>query len=167
MHATELAPDDQAAKRLQRRVEAPHEPDLDLDPRLLHLAHEVDRLFELAREGLLAEARDPAIDRASDELGVRRSGCADDHRVRVQRERLVERQGAGADARGQGLCPFHVEIGDDELADAARLREARRVHRTDLTRPAQEHPHTIPSFPAPRAWYLLMLERSTWPCLMR
>ena len=33
-----------------------------------------------------------------------------------QRERLVERQCARPDARGQDLRPFHVEIGDDELA---------------------------------------------------
>ena len=66
-------PDDQAAQRLQRRVEPAHEPDLDTAPDCLDLADEVDRLVQLARERLLAEARDPAIDRAPDEPGVRRA----------------------------------------------------------------------------------------------
>jgi hypothetical protein len=117
VHGAKVTGADATSRFLEPSVETALEADLHPPPFLLDMVHDAFGRLEVERDRLLAEDREPFVERADDEIGMR-SGRSDDHgRIRTI-ESGVDRLGVlGAELLREACRTRSVDVVDPKLVD--------------------------------------------------
>jgi len=139
VHPPQLAAGDGQPGGDKAGVEPAVVADLDRHAGLLDRGDDVRRLGRGAGDGLLAEDRDPGLDRGQDQLRVSVSGRRDDHAVHPGAQHILRRAGRlrrrlGGDPLGRG----RDHVGDDERGVIVPGSQPIRVDCRDAAEPTEE-----------------------------
>jgi hypothetical protein len=140
----EPAAPDEVSRRDVAGVEAPLEPDLQLDPPLGDVGHDLGGRVEIERDRLLTERREPGVRRGADQRRVLGRGRGDDDAVHRTQEILDAPGELGADLPGDRLRPRPVDVGDDDGLDLRMRGERADMDRSDPTHADDADPHPLP-----------------------
>ena len=142
---------DQPARLAIAGVEATLEAELERDAAAVDLVGDGERVVEVGRQRLLAERRQAAPDRGTDEVGMGVGGGGDDDGLGGVHGGLDGRGGRGAHLGRDLGGTRRVGIGDDDAVDAGRGRQQPAVETPDPARSEQRDPSSSLLVPAARA----------------
>ena len=122
---------DAAARLLESGIKAALEPDLNAPLRLVDVRHHALRRLEIQRDRLLAEDREPFVERASDQIRVRPGRGHDDGGVRAGDGLVDGRRVLRAELLGEPGRARRISVVDPKLIDPGERAQDLGVERAE------------------------------------